>query len=753
MVANIFLSYNPGEKKMQLNNPLQMNDWGIKKFLTVVLAIQFAMWGAIGLDVMGLKIPILREFVGFIYLTFIPGIILLRILKLHKLGNIETLLYTVGLSIATLMFTGLFMNTVYPVFGIYRPISLTFLIITISIIVLLLCILSYVRDKDFSDPSFVDSEDILSPPALFLCLIPFLAVFGTYLVNFYYNNILLMFLIVILAIIVLLIAFDKFIPQNLYPLAVFIIATSLLLHRSLISMYITGWDIQFEHYLGNLVKMNSIWDPTIPNNCNAMLSVVMLPPIYSIVSDMSIVWVFKIIYPLLFSLVPLGLYRVFQKQTDDKIAFLSCFFFVSLFTFYGEMLALARQQIAELFLVLLILLMIDKNMDKMKKALLFIVFGASLVVSHYGTSYLYMFCLISAWLILVLMNSPSIKKLKDNIYAKYSTDVCYKISGKPISLKIENKTISSTFILLFIVFALTWYMYVSSSSAFDTIVHIGNHIASSIFTEFLNPEAAQGLYLIIGETLSPLHNVAKYLHLTTQFLIVVGALKLFLKREGVKLVDEYIAFSLVNLVICFCALAIPYFASALNTSRLYQITLVFLALFCVIGGITFFKLMSGVIKVPWTDHCIENSLKILSIFFAIFLLFNSGWVYELAKDHPTSISLNNTIDGPRFNELEVLGAKWLNGKKDSKSSVYGDQSGWLLLNGIIGFKNGRYNGDSKSLPNDAYIYLRSLIVKEGKITINEPSKYYIDLHNSTFFNEVLIHRNKIYANGGSEIYR
>ena len=94
---------------MQINNPLQMNDWEIKKFLKLILAIQLAMLGVIGLDFTGLQNPIIRQFVGFIYLTFVPGIIILRILRLRKLGNIETLLYTVGLSIATLMFTGLFM--------------------------------------------------------------------------------------------------------------------------------------------------------------------------------------------------------------------------------------------------------------------------------------------------------------------------------------------------------------------------------------------------------------------------------------------------------------------------------------------------------------------------------------------------------------------------------------------------------------------------------------------------------------------
>ena len=38
-----------------------MNDWGIKKFLKVVLAIQLALWGAIGLGAMGLQIPILNK--------------------------------------------------------------------------------------------------------------------------------------------------------------------------------------------------------------------------------------------------------------------------------------------------------------------------------------------------------------------------------------------------------------------------------------------------------------------------------------------------------------------------------------------------------------------------------------------------------------------------------------------------------------------------------------------------------------------
>ena len=733
---------------MQINNPLQMNDWEIKKFLKVVLAIQLAVFGIIGLDAVGLQIPILREFIGFVYLAFIPGIIILRILKLHKLGNIETLLYAVGLSIATLMFTGLFMNTIYPLFGISGPISITPLIIQISVIVLLLCVISYIRDKDFSNPSFIDVGDVLSPPALFLCLIPFLAVFGTYFVNFHHNNILLMLLIVILALIVILIAFDKFIPKNLYPLAVFVIAISLLYHASLISMYIWGWDIHGEYYLCNLVKMNGIWDSTIPWTYNAMLSIVMVAPIYSIISNMSLTWVFKIIYPFLFSLVPLGLYRVFQKQTDDKIAFLSCFFFTSFFSFW--LISSRRQWIAEFFLVLLILSMIDKDMDKIKRSLLFIVFGVSLVVSHYGTSYIYMFCLISAWLILIFEDSPAMQKLIDDFHSKSSRYKSEKLAGNPNSFKKGDRTISSTFVLLFIVFALTWYIYVSSSSAFNVIVRIGDHMASSIFTEFLNPEAAQGLDIIITETVSPLHSVAKYIHLLSMFFIAVGIITLMRKHREMKFERWYSAFSLVFFAICLGGIALPYFASSLNTARLYHITLIFLAPFCVIGGITVFKVLSRIVKASWTNKSVRSSLKVLSVFLVMTLLFNSGFVYEVAKDNPGSISLNSTIDYPRFNDQEISGAKWLNDVKSS-NPIYADNYRWLLLASFEWGQVSSFPVDVDKIQDDSYIYLGKFNIMNETVLISYREKaikrtFYI---NSS---DIVGDRDMIYANGCAQVY-
>ena len=742
---------------MQLNNPFQMNDWEIKKFLKVVLAVQLALWAVIGLDALGLQIPILRQFIGFIYLTFIPGILILRILKLHKLGNIETLLYSVGLSIATLMFTGLFMNTFYPFFGVSGPISVVPLIITISVVVSILCVLSYIKDKDFSEPSFIDVGEILSPPALFLCLIPFLAILGTYLVNFYHNNILLMFLIIIIALIALLIGFDKFIPKNLYPLAVFVIAISLLFHNSLISMYIWGCDINYELYLTNLVKMDSLWDPTLRTTCNAMLSLVMLAPIYSIISDMSITWVFKIIYPLLFSLVPLCLYRVYQKQTDDKIAFLACFFFVSCSIFYTDLLGLARQQIAELFLVLLILLMIDKNMVKMKRSFFFIVFGSSLVVSHYGLSYIYMFCLITAWLILVSMDYPAIQQLRNNFYSKFGRYKNKDFPRNPRSSNTENRTISSTFVLLFVVFTLTWYMYVSSSSAFNTIVSIGDHITSSISTDFLNPEAAEGLAMVTGQVAPGLlHKVNALILYLNQIFIIIGCITLLLIYRELKFEREYTAFSMVNLAILFAAVSVPFFASSLNMTRVYHITVIFLAPFCVIGGVSVLRAMSRVVRASWTDQRVRSSLKVLSVYFVIFMLFQTGFVWEITDDNPSSISLSQ--DKPSafcsvIHDQDIAGAEWLSVHRKNSIHVYANgythSAVMLWAYGFIPKKQVIIVlKEPEEIKDDAYVFLNYVNVVRDVIYLEEIGGF-ISMHNTIFFQLVHHNKNKIYDNGGN----
>lgn len=760
-------------------NPIQMNDWEIKRFLTVILSIQLAMWGAIGLDAIGLEIPILRQLVAFIYLTFVPGIIILRILKLHKLGNIETLLYSVGLSLTTLMLTGLLVNTLYPLVGISEPISLTPLLITISIVVLVLCAICYVRDRRFADPSLIHINDVLSPPALLLCLVPFLSIFGTRLVTFNHNNIPLMLLMIAIAVIVILITLGKFIPRNLYPLAVFVIGLSLVFHQSLLSQFLTParGDASYELFLAQNVLVNARWDFTMPSTVNGMLSVSMVTPIFSEIAGITITWLFKAVYPLLLALVPLGLYRIFQKQTNDKIAFLSCFFFMSVSAFYSEVIGNTRMIIAELFILLLILLMIDKNMNRLKSAVLFIIFCFSLVVSHYALSYIYIFCLIFAWLIVILMDSQVIRRLRDNLSSKLSRQNNKGYISTPMVEK--GKMVSLNLVALVVVIAFAWYMYTSGSASFIQIVRVGKHIASNIFGGILNPETVEGLQMMLATTYGPLGHMTKAINYVNQIFIIIGVLTLVLQRfsskanillgaslEGeMRFGKEYTAFSYVTMMICFASVSVSYFTSAFNIARLYHIMLFFLAPFYVIGGMVVLKwivalkhavqtnLFSNKKTVNRVSLQNKGNLLILVLIASIlFHFFTTGFVYTVAGSG-NSLALDYGSQLWRITQPEdVAAARWLYAHSVSGGIYIEDNLGGAPFLCADPSKGGQFRtitpDNIEKIEDSDYIHLRYGAISAGEIYCRECKTRFMELDDTIFIRE----GNKIY-DCGSAVYQ
>jgi len=768
---------------MKIENPLKMNDWEIKKFLSFILLIQLLVLIIIILDNVGLNIPIIRQLIPFFYLIFIPGIIILRILRIHKMGNILTLLYSIGLSLSFLMFTGLFMNLIYPFFGISKPISLTSLIITISLLVLILSLLSYINDKNFSESTLMDLNSFISPKILLLCLLPLLAIYGTYLMNFYHTNIVQLITILLISFIVLLVGFDKFIPKKLYPFTIFVIAITLLYHTSLISTYVYGYDIMSELYLVNLVINNSIWNYTIPLNYNAMLSIVMIAPILSKLCAINSVWIFKIMYPFLFSLIPLGLYKIFKKQTNSKIAFLSVFLFMSFSVFYDEILYLARQQIAEFFLVLMLILIVY-NIEKKGKTFssnllgsgkkaetfLFILFGLSLTVSHYGTSTLYLYVFFSAFLISFIFDVLPIKRKSYNFMQKLEIYIENKIPFSLHFFRHTNQTkstddqtestdgssrITLAFLFLFSVFAMLWFILTTSSSIFNTITHIFFNIIGNISTNFLKPESVQGLHTLTIKTthgfLGKINTVINYLN---QIFIIIGVLSVLLLNwaynRAYNFNREYRILSVINLFLLFASITIPFFADQLNISRIYHLTLITLAPFCIIGVLTIFMLISKILRMSWTRKSVRISLSIFSVFLVLFFLYQSSFIYQTFEGSSYSISVDKNLDSAVFNNQEALGATWFS-KYKLNSTFYADYYGGFLLVSILGQDPVYMDPQHMLITNNSYAYLRNFNIENKTWFISYKDKavltdYYI---NTT---DVVTYKSLIYSNGNSQIY-
>ena len=716
---------------MYIKNPLNFVEWDIKSFLSVLFSIHIAMLGVIGLDLINFQMPILRQFIGFIYLTFVPGVLLLRLLRLKQISFTEKSMFTVALSLVTLMLSGFFINEL-GVFFVEKPISTIPLFCMIFLIVSILLIVCYIREKNtIYNPSFITLNYNMAPIMIYLFVILFSILFGTYVVNYYHSNIFLLFAVLLIASIVFLICFDKFIPETMYPLIIFVLSISLLYHNSLISSTLYGYDIHQEYYDSNLVKILGTWNPDIPRNINAMLSIVMIAPIYSEICDLNLTYVFKIVYPFLYSFTPLGIYLIYRKQVNNpKIAFFSIFYFMSVYPYYTEMLALARQEIAELFLVLIVLVMIS-NYEAPKKKLLYIVFSLGLVISHYGLSYLFIILSLIAYMFLVYLNQ------KSEIFCPRT-------------------------IFLFIICAIGWSIYLSSGSIFDSVGNLFMNVYHSI--SYLQTSTVS---LVTKGTSSWCGKLVRLLYFSSQIFILIGfgqsiiAYKNSKTQSEVKFSKEYMGFSFA----CICLLAVFLITSVtgMNIYRFFHISTIFLSLFCILGGLVVFNFIEKVVQniVP-TSHN-RNSFKFLAIFLALFLLLNIGFVQEIANDYPTSVSLsqNSMKEGGANSSMrlyryyipiqDVYGSMWISKNRNDTMDVYADETAArfvLTSYGMMPDQKYLYNEKNRFL--NSYIYFRYPNVINGLLSKKDSNMY--DYDSTSELLPILNQKYIIYSNGYNTVY-
>ncbi len=739
-----------------------MIDWEIKSFLKTILAIQVAMWVVVGLEAFGIHIPLVTELVGFIYLTFVPGIVILRALRLHKLGSVKTFLYSVGLSIATVMFGGLLTSAVGSVIEVSAPLSPLSLTLIFSIIVLGLCALSYLRDRDFVEPSHIEVRKILSPPVLFLGLLLSLSILGAFVLNHYQSNVLLLGVIAAIAVVVALIGFNRFIGKEYYPLAIFVFALIFLYYFQLSFPNFAGSDIHGEYYVARMTEINSRWDPNLMwlTTYGDMLSITILPAAYSFLLGMDVMGVFKLLYPFIFSLVPLALYEVYRHQTDERIGFLAAFFFISSGFFLAGMSYLTRMQVAELFFALLIMLAISKDLDPFKRVLLFIIFAISLVVSHYGLAYYFIFYLFLAWLLPIVLKGIMKQSYREG-------------------------TLTVTLILLCLVATLSWYMYQSNALILRASVGIAEYLWENI-ADIFNP-AARDMKLLQGLGLarvgmfehSLLREVAAWFYRITYIMVIVGAVRWIVQRREMKFTLEYIGMTLAAMLTMLAALLVPHLSySGMETNRSFHMALFLLAPFCILGGETILsgikRLFLRIRKQAAASPMQQSTAHLLIIFLVLipFFLFNTGFIFEVTGDPPGSLVLDKErlriSDNPMvrasfynvtLRNQELSGMQWLSEHKRGGAAVYGDITGRLQLRAysLIEGSELRVASVGIELDEGVYVYLRSFNINEQLVALQRPRRIlgagaWLLLYDIAIVLPELGKESLIYSNGGSEIY-
>jgi len=159
----------------------------------------------------------------------------------------------------------------------------------------------------------------------------------------------------------------------------------MLLLTSLAGPYLVGPDVHLEFFYARMYDGQEV-----------MQQLTMTPQSTSLAcylagwAPWSPMWTLKLVYPILFSLVPILLYCVFRKWVDTDKAFLGAFLFIIFPTFFMELPGLTRQMTAELaFAVALYLLVVRKSWWSLLAASVIPLF-------HYSIAVLYPVLLIPA---------------------------------------------------------------------------------------------------------------------------------------------------------------------------------------------------------------------------------------------------------------------------------------------------------------------------------------------------------------------
>lgn len=730
-----------------------------------------------------LNIPFLRQIMGFLFLTILPGVLILQILNLNKLELTEKFVLSVGLSISFLMFFGLLINNILYNLGYLIPLSTISLLISFNIAFIVLAIIGYKLNKDliFSQPNLelsISEKAFLIVPILF----PALSILGMHVMNTTDNNIIVMFLLFLIPVYVAFVCFfnQKF-SKRKYPVVIFSISISLVLLLSLRSDHLLGsTDTHLEYYFFQITLDSLHWRTLrIGGPLDACLTISLLPTIYQSILNVSSEFLFKILYSLICSITPLVIYVLSKKYIGAQYGFLAACFFMFQLNFLGTANS-TRMSIALLFFALAMMTLFSDKIEPLRKRMLFIIFMASCMVSHYSTTYIFFFIIVGAF-------------------------VGIEILPKKYTVK---KVISLTIVLLFFALIFIWYSQVTET-AFNCGVSFVESTLSELNRFFIEESRQTDIQSMMGKDIQQKgvpHKIEFIFTWLTFALIGIGLVTLIRRykemsfselkfkkpdflKEKFEVTYFLIALACAGLLVVMVAL--PHISIGYGIDRLYAVAIVILSVFFVIGGITlsklffFFTKRKPVLKEKQKSliknfsfnkklllkkqkegkNALRNPIRkgddkkkssevlaylIILLVLIPYFLCVTGVMYNIFGV-PRAIILNSEGESHKARYLydsDSRAAKWLgwNAEKNIRFYSTGMGGNYLMSQGKIPL----HRTDTHSLLKykvKGYIYLLHDNLVEGRVSVGS------QCYNLTEYSDRFIGTNKIYANGGSEVYK
>jgi uncharacterized membrane protein len=746
----------------------------------------------------------LRNILGFPILVLVPGVLSYLLLGLRLRNFWEKLLYSTAFGVLFLMAVGLLTNFIFPIFGVDRPLDTWPLMVsldaTIAVLFGMFAFFGKFRTKKYHLPKIEFWSAILASTGPFLVL---LSIFGAFQLNNGADNYPTMVMLgIAIAYLAILVVFSRKISQNLLLWCLYCVGLALLLMTSLRGWFTTGHDIQREFHVFELTKTTGVWNVgAFRDAYNACLSITILPTIFSSILQVADPFIYKSLFQVIFALVPVSIYLIARRFVDPAMSVITFIYFVSFPTFFGDMAFLNRQEVAFLFLALMLLLIFDEGMTAGRKKIVFLILAVGMIFSHYSTTYITIAVLGAAWVIRVLITRFRFRGNLRRLFSKSALIPLRPLRSHrhlvtlPIVIAVAAgsflwssvltdtshglvRTLSESLFnakqgfsedaksadVLYSLFSFQSVDVQKELSAYYFKAHEKAVTVSDPSEFYAETTYSQYQVNVVGDHLLPLTGFGSWLNQfvsvekfnelfrslqarVLQLLVVIGlGFLLFRKTYSKKISPEYLAISLGSGLIVMAVVVLPFLSVEYGLLRAFQQALMVLGLFIVIGSLVIFP-GRYLYKILFAS-CL-----------ALFMMMSSvGLIPQLLGGYFPQLHLNNAgtyYDVFYTHRSEVLGVSWLQGLvgQDKKADIQSEVQTDLFAEGrVTSIQEVNILNDiyPSLIRRSSYVYLgySNAVLNIAAAGVNGDTLLYA--YPIDFLDQ---QKNLIYNDGGSRIYK
>ncbi len=702
-----------------------------------VLALLLALVSYLLLDVVfGGVLPgsfLLRPFLGIVLLSVVPGYLFVVLLRIRDRRPGRIVLYSVGLSLFVVVVSSLLLNGLLSLLSFDRPLSPVGLTVTVLVLVLGMAAICYAAGPALRSPLgslSLSHRDRIA--VVVVSLLPVVSILLTVFSEIPRFDQLHLVLLCLLSTVPLILRRWQGSPV-LSPYAIWAVSAAVLFQMTLVSGHLWGFDIHFEYATAADILHEGYWNPEASAPSNSLATVTLLAAVYSMVTGLDLVWVYKFVYPLFVSLLPLGIWYVVRSTFEDRsIATLAPFALVFYYGYFKDMPD--KQLVAGLFAVLLLVVFLDTKLSPAQRWTLGLAFAVALTFSHYGVSLLFTAFLGSALL------------------ARYTVQTVTTVD-------VDARLTRPMLIGCLGVFWVVWYLFSASGVNFYRVVGVGYELLSVL--PFPMAERSGAAYATAGFT-SVYWLIYKFLYITLVGLIGIGTLDalsgIVTSRDNPRSI-EYTLFSAG--VLAFLVASVV-FTFGMGFDRTLQIALFVVSPFAIVGVRTVVSTLSWVVVRLSRNGLRERIAAVpveglFAVFLAVLFLFSSGTVFAFGGEQvpPYNINVNEDAGWPVYTQSEVDATRWLATHTDTNDTiaVYNEWDQIKSRDGLL---------VSEVVPADELepIWLnRTTLNRSGYVYVShkpmlklDSDREYIDARETTFYRRTLSTAERVYTDENVTIY-